>query len=312
MNSDRTRPYSIESEFKNIDLITPSELMDISVKKINSGILIPPFHNLFTVHRIEKFPGIQKLLIFPHRKPVFDFLYLTNGKAVRYINMDSFEISPNSFFFLPAYQIMTKEEISEDVKGFYCHFDIKIFAQSLINKDFINEFPFLQNNNYPIVKISESKTEDVLNILYRLEKIYRGEKNPDFNLISSYLLTLFLEIKEYVIKDQIHHADSAARITNYYKNILSNYIYKYNQVSEYANLMSITPNYLNRCVITTIGRTARDLLYDMILLEAKVLLKQTTLSISEIAYKLGKNEASDFSRFFKSKTGLTPKEYRQL
>ena len=48
---------------------------------------------------------------------------------------------------------------------------------------------------------------------------------------------------------------------------------------------------------------------DMILLEVKASLKQTTLSISEIAFKIGKDDPSDFSKFFKTKTGLTPKEY---
>lgn len=48
----------------------------------------------------------------------------------------------------------------------------------------------------------------------------------------------------------------------------------------------------------------------MLLLEAKVLLKQTNLNISEIAFKIGKNEISDFARFFKVKTGMRTSEYR--
>jgi AraC family transcriptional activator of pobA len=51
---------------------------------------------------------------------------------------------------------------------------------------------------------------------------------------------------------------------------------------------------------------------EMILLEAKVLLKQTDLSISEIAYKIGEKGSSNFSRFFRTKTGVTPKEYREM
>ncbi|MBD0289269.1 MAG: AraC family transcriptional regulator, partial [Flavisolibacter sp.] len=39
---------------------------------------------------------------------------------------------------------------------------------------------------------------------------------------------------------------------------------------------------------------------------------QTTLSISEIAFQIGRNELSDFVRFFKSKTGMKPGEYRKM
>ncbi|NBB21336.1 helix-turn-helix domain-containing protein [Runella sp. CRIBMP] len=50
----------------------------------------------------------------------------------------------------------------------------------------------------------------------------------------------------------------------------------------------------------------------MLLLEAKVLLKQTNLNVTEIAYKIGKNEISDFARFFKAQTGMKPSEYRMM
>ena len=311
MKTDRTGAYSMEEEFENIALVMPSEMQDFIKKEGNVNVSLPPFHHQFTLHRIENFRNIHKLPIPPHRKPVYDFIFLTKGKSVRYRNMDGFEILPNHFCFLPAYQILTKEEMSEDIHGFYCHFDLKIFAKSLIKKDFINEFPFLQSNKNPIVKISDSKKEEVLMILQRLENIYWSGEKPDFELISSYLLTLFLEIKKFVTHSSVNTSDAAAQITQQYKNALSNYIYKYNRVADYAKHLSITPNYLNRCVSTTTGRAARDLLYDIILLEAKVLLKQTTLSISEIAYKLGKKDHSDFSRFFKSKTGVTPKQYRK-
>lgn len=60
------------------------------------------------------------------------------------------------------------------------------------------------------------------------------------------------------------------------------------------------------------GKSAHDVLNEMLLLEAKVLLKQTNMTISEISYKIGKNEISDFARFFKAQTGMKPSEYRTL
>ena len=51
---------------------------------------------------------------------------------------------------------------------------------------------------------------------------------------------------------------------------------------------------------------------EMLLLEVKVLLKQTNLNVTEIAYKVGKNEASDFVRFIKKQTGIRPSEYRKI
>jgi AraC family transcriptional regulator, transcriptional activator of pobA len=70
--------------------------------------------------------------------------------------------------------------------------------------------------------------------------------------------------------------------------------------------------HLNKCVKSTLGKSAHDLLSDMLILEAKVLLKQTNLTILEIAYKIGRNEISDFTRFFKAQTGMKPSDYRNL
>ncbi|MDZ7899775.1 MAG: helix-turn-helix transcriptional regulator [Arcicella sp.] len=69
---------------------------------------------------------------------------------------------------------------------------------------------------------------------------------------------------------------------------------------------------MHKCVKATVGKSAHELLEDMRVLEAKVLLKQSTMSIGEIAFKIGKFEPSDFSRFFKSKTNITPKQYRSI
>ena len=69
---------------------------------------------------------------------------------------------------------------------------------------------------------------------------------------------------------------------------------------------------MNKCVKSVTGQSAHDLLSEMILLEATVLLKQTSQSVSEIAYHVGRNEISDFVRFFKSKTGMSPGEYRKM
>ncbi|WP_247235403.1 AraC family transcriptional regulator [Telluribacter sp. SYSU D00476] len=104
---------------------------------------------------------------------------------------------------------------------------------------------------------------------------------------------------------------AALRITRKFKHLLSQHIYSHNKVATYASMLSITPDHLNKCVKASTGKTAQELLGDMVVLEAKVLLRQTSLSINEIAFRFSETNSSDFSRFFKSRTGVTPKEYRQ-
>lgn len=130
------------------------------------------------------------------------------------------------------------------------------------------------------------------------------------------MLALFTELKranqfsESIATDRSDNA--ALRFTQLYKNALSQFIYEKQTVAEYAELLHISPNHLNKCAKTATGQSARDLLDEMILLEAKVLLAQTDLSVSEIAWQIRKQDPSNFGRFFKTKMGITPKEYREV
>ena len=68
--------------------------------------------NAFHINRIEDYVRLSKLAelpLPPHRKEVFDFIFLTNGKTVRSKSVESYEFSKNQFFFLPAYQITTMQ-----------------------------------------------------------------------------------------------------------------------------------------------------------------------------------------------------------
>ena len=83
------------------------------------------------------------------------------------------------------------------------------------------------------------------------------------------------------------------------------------QVQSYAAQLGISSNYLNVLTRKHLGKSALNMINDRVMLEIKRLLLRTDYDISEIAYKLGFNELSYFSRFFKRNTGMTPIEFRQ-
>lgn len=269
------------------------------------------FHHLFHINRVEDVMHKIKFPLEPHRKTVFDFLFLTQGHTIRSKGLHEYKFGKNKFFFLPAYQISTHEYMSEDAKGFFCHFDSEIFTKLFPNNQLIEEFSFLQFSGEPLVEVSEEMLSAVVNILRRLLFEYETNKSLNTNLITAYLLALFNEVSLFQQEKINLPKNAALRVTEKYKNLLSQHIYKTNKVADYASMLAITPDHLNKCVKATVGRTSQELLADMIILEAKVMLKQTNLSISEIAFRFSETNPSDFTRFFKSKAGLSPKEFRK-
>ena len=84
----------------------------------------------------------------------------------------------------------------------------------------------------------------------------------------------------------------------------------HHNVSDYANMLNITPKNLNKKIVSEKQVAPSIIIKQRIILQAKRLLANTTLSIKEIADYLGYEDYSYFVRFFKSQTGLPPLSFR--
>jgi AraC family transcriptional regulator, transcriptional activator of pobA len=304
-------------ESSSVPIIDANQLMSNLHKELKTQVAFTTkVHSNFHINRIEDYMKIVTFPtqsdIVPRRLSVYSFFFLTTGRSIRSKGLDSFDFGENTFFFLPAYQITTHQEVCFGSEGYYCHFDMELLNVDYKTKDLINEFTFLEFDAHPIVTINEEAKRNILPLLDRLILEYKAGEKCRMDILRMYLMTLFTELKSFVQSTKSNATNAALIITEQYKKALSQYIYEKQKIADYAELLAISPNHLNKCVKTTTGKSAIDLLNEMLLLEAKVLLKQTDLTVTEIAYKLGKNEIGNFARFFKSQTGMRPSEYRLM
>jgi AraC family transcriptional activator of pobA len=291
---------------KNIKIPTvkPSEFDDYLFA--NWKAPVTSLYENFHVSRIEDYKNHLKLPTPPHRRSVYFFLFITNGQVVRRKDLTKFELERDSCFCLSADQITSIDFVSQDATGFYMHFLPEIFNHPNLKVDLIKDFPFFSNWNEPHFEINDDKK-----IKNLFEMLIKEHLNENKEVLPFYLMTLLSEIKNLAQINQNKKQDASSILTYKYKNALSEFIYTKKTVSEYADYLSVTPNHLLKCVKNTTGKTAHELLDEMRILESKVLLKQTDKSISEIADAIGKEDPSDFSRFFKLKTGQSPNQYRK-
>jgi AraC-like DNA-binding protein len=78
-----------------------------------------------------------------------------------------------------------------------------------------------------------------------------------------------------------------------------------------AEQMNFSPNYLSDMLRTLTGLSAQQHIHQKLIEKSKELLSVTSLTVSEVAYQLGFEHPQSFSRLFKTKTNLTPLEFRQ-
>jgi AraC-like DNA-binding protein len=82
-------------------------------------------------------------------------------------------------------------------------------------------------------------------------------------------------------------------------------------VQEISEQLNISPNYLSSLLKTLTGQSTQQHIHDQLIKVAKEKLSTTQLTVNEVAYELGFEHPQSFRKFFKSKTEMSPLEFRQ-
>ncbi len=169
--------------------------------------------------------------------------------------------------------------------GLFCHFGM-------------NEVILIQN--YALIDDLLQKIENEL------------DQKPYQYLISlhSYIELLLVEVNRSKIKngDEIWKPD--ALFLNFLELVRAHYGQNY-PVSHFAGMLHTTQTKLNELSKLHTNKTVQNVMYSLVITEAKRLLLYTTFSIKEIAYQLGFNDPFYFSNFFKKHTKISPIDYRK-
>lgn len=103
-----------------------------------------------------------------------------------------------------------------------------------------------------------------------------------------------------------------AEIAKQFKNLLVFNIHNTKSPSAYASKLNVSTGYLNEVIKEVTGSTVSYWIQQEIFIEAKRLLYYTDMDVKEIAYQLGYNDYSYFTRSFRKSIGLSPSEFRSL
>jgi len=296
---------------KVIPVLSNRDLEEFHFGSVEWNLPLSQTRHLFHINRLEDFRNKMTFPLPPHRKLVFDLIFITEGESIRSKGLSEYSFKANQFFFLPAFQITEHKMMSDKVKGFFMHFSLELFQEFSLHRT-LDEFSFLDFLSNPIVTVDEPAKRRIVELFHHLEDFYPEFTSKDHQAIVFKILSILTEVNRFVEKEKTKTKNASGFLVQQFKDALSEQIYKYQKVSEYANLLNVTPNHLNKCVKTITHKTAQELLNEMIVLEAKSLLKYSNLQIAEVAVQLCNQNPSNFSRFFRSQTGLSPKAYQTL
>lgn len=221
---------------------------------------------------------------WPHRHGFYSLVWFTQGNGINVIDFDEYEILSNRIFTINPKQIHNWN-YSVDSRGYFLLIEEHLAKH--LNIDF--SFPFV-----------DLKTDDIQFVKEIFERM-----SSDNNQLTAipYLISLLSTSEIYRNKLSDTVIQFKQRITeNFDENIT---------IEQYAEKLNISAETLNQLCKDETGLTAKQLQLDLKIMEAKRLLLYSSLNTSEIAFKLGFEDNSYFSRIFKKKTNTAPANFRK-
>lgn len=277
-------------------------------QKNNGGFFeINTLQALRLLHKKALYEGV--------RRSFYTVILLTAGEIEETLNHIKYKIKPGSLYFISQNIPSTTHFWSDDVEGYHFVFDTDYFLLCEKNQVRLNSYPFFNGANNPYVQLSIEEQSAIERTLQNITAEFCKSKiTKNDLLVKLYLNALLMEVERIynISKDILELIPSRKeQITTNFKNLVSQHAGKLKQVSEFAEMLHITPHYLNDTIRATTGIPASRLIQLQILSLAKSHLVQTDLTVLEISNALNFTDHSYFSRFFKKHTGITPLQFRQ-
>jgi len=244
-----------------------------------------------------------------HRHTHHEILMIQKGGGVHSIDYVDYPVLDNQIFFLRPGQVHQFKPAPEAVFYFIA---IDSEAVTLHSTVTLNQFEFFQSFNFRGY-VQLKNIDRYIQLVKDIEREMTRKVQPHKSLIvASYLTILLVEMQREFLETRLSDQHQPySDIVSSFNKLLDDETTMYRFVKDYASALFVSPNYLNECIKKETGRSASEWIAEKIELEAKRLLKQTSLSLKQVSSQLNFDNSTHFCRFFKKQSGVTPATFRK-
>jgi AraC family transcriptional regulator, transcriptional activator of pobA len=235
-------------------------------------------------------------------------------QGIRSVTIDFQEIPfyPNSIYFVLPGKVLKLKFSCELPKGWVLQFSRSFFReQYLEGLNIKNADIFYSNGEIPRIALSPKIGQRIDALAEMIAEVMQSQI-PNREMAASSLVKTLLVYCDSKCNIRVtnnsnnHHLN----LVSMFKQLVSRHLNSRHRVSEYAEMMKVSPKYLNQVVKMVMGVTAKSVILEQLMIQSCRDLKFSNESIKEIAIKLGFSEQEHFSNFFKKTMGCSPSTYR--
>jgi AraC family transcriptional activator of pobA len=254
---------------------------------------------------------------------VFDFYSISlkrmHNAKLKYGQQD-YDFNEGVMFFMSPGQVFGIE-INKDVQakrtGWLLLIHPDFFWNTPLAKT-IKQYEYFDYSVHEALYLSDKEEGIITGIIKSIEQEYHSNIDKFSQDIIIAQLEVLLNYSERFYQRQfITRKINNHQILNRLEEILAEYFNSEELASKglptvhfIAETLNVSPNYLSGMLKTLTGQSTQQHIHDKLIEKAKEKLSTTDLSISEIAYQLGFEHSQSFSKLFKSKTNVSPLEFR--
>lgn len=238
------------------------------------------------------------------------WIVIFRGKCKADINLVTYEIDGPTLVNVRSNQFLQPKEIRDDFSSGVIVLSKRI-SESLFM--FMNGSPLASAaNRHPVVPISPDILPEFKKFFEETRSLLSDISNPYGSQALLFHLLLFINKTGYKCYESFSDEvlSRQGRISDQFLQLVLDNFRKERFLEFYADKLQITPKHLSRTVKQQTGYTAVDWIERYVILEAKVLLKSSNLTIQQISDELNFPSQSFFGKYFKKLTGMSPKEFR--
>lgn len=249
----------------------------------------------------------------PARIDALLIILCTSGRGRIGIDLREFDIEPNTLIIIQPknyINLLSSTDIRANIVACSRH-----VVEDVLPK-LTELLPLLIHHRAePVTRLTDAEAEGLNTFCKFLSDKLKGPRTPFLQRkVMCMLQAALFEMMD------IHHSKSESTMFRRPRKeeIMAQFIIavsedfrKHREVAYYAGKLCITPKHLSAVAKEISGRTAGEWIENYVIMEAKVLLKSTDMTIQQIAACMNFANQSFFGKYFKHQTGISPSEYRK-
>jgi AraC-like DNA-binding protein len=270
--------------------------------------------------------GLKVLIKNPeHAKPAFTYPFRTDSFWVLLVTHDSITIQlngeehvvkENDLLIIPPHVVRQSNGGANDCKAACVAFTPDFLLDTGLSQRHIDLFEFLLNSRSTHLRLAPDDASRFMNLITLLRE---NNLPRDQHPFSAEVVRHFFNVFQFELAGLYHKYSNHKKTVHDHKEeilwrflgLLSKHVKTERSLLFYANRLYVTSKYLTQTVKKLTGKTAGKYIDDLVIVEAKNLLRDPSLTIAQVADLMYFSDQFFFSKFFKRYTGITPSEYRK-